>query len=74
MPPPCAPSNPTATDAAHWQDSAQGESREHRLESAIRDAIERLRDADLSEGCNVCDGIDAGAVRRVADDLEHALR
>ena len=34
----------------------------------------RLRDVELSEGCNVCEGLDSDAVYRIADDLEHEAR
>jgi hypothetical protein len=44
------------------------------LSAAIGLAVKRLRDSELSEGCNQCEGLDAEAIERIASDLEHALR
>ena len=44
------------------------------LLDAVNTAVTRLRSVELSEGCNTCEGLDADAVHRVADDLEHAAR
>jgi hypothetical protein len=44
------------------------------LLDAVQSAVAALRDVDLSERCNTCEGLDSNAVHRVADDLEHAAR
>jgi hypothetical protein len=44
------------------------------LLDAVQSAVAALRSVDLSEGCSICEGLDADAVHRVADDLEHAAR
>ena len=36
--------------------------------------VAKLRDVDLSEFCNLCEGLNPEQVERIADDLEHAAR
>lgn len=44
------------------------------LAQTVLECVARLRDTDLSEGCNVCEGVDADQVAKIADDLEFAAR
>lgn len=42
--------------------------------AVVLELVAKLRDVDLSEGCNVCEGVDPDQVAKIADDLEFAAR
>lgn len=44
------------------------------LSQCLKALADRLRSVELSEGCNVCEGLDARSVHQIADDLEHEAR
>ena len=40
----------------------------------VREAVAKLRDVPMTEHCGSCNGLGAGAVNRIADDLDRSQR